>query len=733
MTKKIKKHYDEDNGDTGKFSSGEWKLHIFIEKPSDDYEIDTTRFKPGGDLSEITLGGVKFTATSINTTFIAYSAEFKVVDESLLPKFTNELSDATQYECYDDYFEVSGPGNITVSLDEGDKLPKGLTFDNGKVSGISLESGTFLFVVIAKNENGETPLATGIRVTPSTLTLTEFILEKESDFTVPVEGDAVTFPKDIKVKNTLTSGFEDYLDIKYKWEDTVNNNSYTSDDGDPEVNFTNGAWKFHISVYPPGTNSSFDTTEFETGGAYHTIELGGKEFTCSNAAANCIEYVCEMTPREKVLLKEFNLKKNYNFNKYEAGDEITFPNDIKVNSTDPSGNERYVTLKYEWRNESTEEYYSSDAGNPGVDFTEGTWTFRICASINDKFDGFDTTSFKNGGSLHTINLSGKEFACTKAEENSIQYESDFTVKKKQILKGVTLETSGKFKEPVRNAQITFPDNITLKATDSEDLKDLCTMFYEWHDTENDKFYDDNDPVSGIKFTDGIWTLHICITRPDEGTIDPASFQKGGSHYTINVGGVKFTCVTFNPDYIDYEADFLITNDISHSTLTNISDQIYTGKAINVKPTVKLSGLTLVKDKNYKITYKNNKNVGTATVTITGINDYTGKIVKTFKINPKGKSIKSLTAKKKALYVKWTKQATKMSKSRITGYQIQAATDNKFTKNKKSATVKGYKKTSTTLKKLKAKKKYYVRMRTYMKVSGKTYYSAWSKVKTKKTK
>jgi len=75
----------------------------------------------------------------------------------------------------------------------------------------------------------------------------------------------------------------------------------------------------------------------------------------------------------------------------------------------------------------------------------------------------------------------------------------------------------------------------------------------------------------------------------------------------------------------------------------------------------------------------------------------------------------------------------MSKSRITGYQIQLATNKMFTKNKKTETVKGYKKASKKVKKLKGKKKYYVKIRTYKTVGGKRYYSPWSKVKTVKTK
>lgn len=107
--------------------------------------------------------------------------------------------------------------------------------------------------------------------------------------------------------------------------------------------------------------------------------------------------------------------------------------------------------------------------------------------------------------------------------------------------------------------------------------------------------------------------------------------------------------------------------------------------------------------------------------------------KEFKIVPRGSSVKKLKSAKKAFTVKWAKQSAKMSISRITGYQIQRATNSKFTKSVKTVTVKGYKNTSKKIKKLKAKKTYYVRVRTYLKTGGKTYYSKWSKAKKVKTK
>ena len=95
--------------------------------------------------------------------------------------------------------------------------------------------------------------------------------------------------------------------------------------------------------------------------------------------------------------------------------------------------------------------------------------------------------------------------------------------------------------------------------------------------------------------------------------------------------------------------------------------------------------------------------------------------------PKSASIKKAKGKNKAIELTWGKVAS------VSGYEIQVATDKKFKKNKKTVTIKKQKTTKTTVKKLKAKKKYYVRVRTYKIVNGKKVYSSWSKVKSVKTK
>ncbi len=107
--------------------------------------------------------------------------------------------------------------------------------------------------------------------------------------------------------------------------------------------------------------------------------------------------------------------------------------------------------------------------------------------------------------------------------------------------------------------------------------------------------------------------------------------------------------------------------------------------------------------------------------------YEGKLSTTWKINPKGTNISSVSAAKKKLTVRWKKQ-----KKQTTGYEIQVATNKKFTKNVKTTTV-NKKKTSTSFQKLKTKKNYYVRIRTYKNTPKGTCYSDWSKVVKKKTK
>ena len=164
--------------------------------------------------------------------------------------------------------------------------------------------------------------------------------------------------------------------------------------------------------------------------------------------------------------------------------------------------------------------------------------------------------------------------------------------------------------------------------------------------------------------------------------------------------------------------------IKKCSITGISDKVYAAKAFKPAPVVKYQGKTLKKDTDYTVSYKDNKNVGTATVTITGKGKYGASINKTFKINPKPVALVSLTPGSKQLTVKWKKGAN------INGYEVQYSLKKSFASAKKVSINKAGT-VQTVLKKLTANKTYYVRVRTYKTVKGKKYYSTWSKAKSAK--
>ena len=173
-------------------------------------------------------------------------------------------------------------------------------------------------------------------------------------------------------------------------------------------------------------------------------------------------------------------------------------------------------------------------------------------------------------------------------------------------------------------------------------------------------------------------------------------------------------------------------------ITNVqmtkTDLVYNGKKQTPAITVTdRTGKVLKNGTDYKVTYpKNRKNVGVYTAKVTFKGNYTGTKSLTFRINPKATSLKKLKAQKKGFQVTWKKQT-----SQTTGYEVQYSTKKNFKKGTKTITVKKNSKTSATVSKLSAKKKYYVRIRTYktVKVNGKNtkLYSDWSSVKNVKTK
>ncbi len=149
---------------------------------------------------------------------------------------------------------------------------------------------------------------------------------------------------------------------------------------------------------------------------------------------------------------------------------------------------------------------------------------------------------------------------------------------------------------------------------------------------------------------------------------------------------------------------------------------YTGKSIKPEVVVFDSKDNYIWDDNYSVTYKNSKNIGTASATVTFKNNYKGSITLNYTIAPKSVSI---TNKQLSLQKKNKLKISLPRVSSISGYQIYIGEDQNYSK-KTSKTVKSSTKSITY--KIKYNKPYYIKVRTYKTVSGKKYYSDWSKTR-----
>ncbi|MCM1569574.1 MAG: fibronectin type III domain-containing protein [Roseburia sp.] len=198
------------------------------------------------------------------------------------------------------------------------------------------------------------------------------------------------------------------------------------------------------------------------------------------------------------------------------------------------------------------------------------------------------------------------------------------------------------------------------------------------------------------------------------TVKKATLKKDGKRTTVCTvcGNVKETTVIHR---------------IKSVTLKKTSYS-YDGKSKKPGITVKDAAGKIISSKNYKLSYdKGRKKIGIYKVKVTFKGDYSGTETLSFRIIPSTPKLSSVTAGSRKLTVKWKKG------SRATGYELQYSTSKDFSKGAQNVIIKSGNTVKKTISGLKAKKTYYVRVRSYKTVSGKKYYSGWSSVKKAVTK
>ena len=293
----------------------------------------------------------------------------------------------------------------------------------------------------------------------------------------------------------------------------------------------------------------------------------------------------------------------------------------------------------------------------------------------DERDAYKIETPKGSGlSQFSVTLSSKAFAPLGSNCTLILYNSEF--------------------EPYDGFK---PLTVSLNSTLNETI-------YLYEGTYYIAVVNDNSPIEYTFTTtfkpQGTFT---CVEHKGKlvNTVNPTCTQNGYNSYVCQICGAKYNEII--PAYghnavIDYEvAPTLVSSGLTRGSHCSICGAVITPQTVIPQ----ISAPT--------------QPIATPNATVKAVS------------KPKSAKFKKVKPAKKAVSVQWKKV------SGVKGYQIQVATDKKFKKNKKTVTVKKQKTTKVTIKKLKAKKKYYVRIRTYKTVKGKKIYFSWSKVKTIKTK
>lgn len=310
-------------------------------------------------------------------------------------------------------------------------------------------------------------------------------------------------------------------------------------------------------------------------------------------------------------------------------------------------------------------------------------------SIPDGITYIDDEAFSGCSSLSSISLS-----TSLKEISASAFSGCSSLTSSHIPSGVTQISGGAFENCSSLTNINIPSSVTY--IDSSAFAGCSSL--------KDVYYDGSqEQWSKIEIVDRnneslfSATIHYNSSGPDAGTVTKSAQSVMASDITKTYGAKTFS---------------LGAKSSGGTALSYlVSDPKVAAVDANGNVTIKGCGITDI----------------TITAAETSTYEMAQKIIK-LTVKPKTMAVSSVKSKKKkTATVKWKKDKS------ATGYMIECATDKKFKKNKVTVTVSKYKTVSTTVKKLKAGKKYYVRICAYAKSGSTKVQGDWSKAKTVKVK
>ena len=460
---------------------------------------------------------------------------------------------------------------------------------------------------------------------------------------------------------------------------------------------------------------------------YYYIEYSGR--TCEvpvTVKENNVKSISITLPRDLVVYASDTttepdengaVYEHYNIPNLEDGTVLTI--------TDKDGNDKAYTLQF--NEEDGERYFTAEDGDKihfyalGVSHNQALfpWTVGGTNTFTATYLGascsvpvtlvstdVESISFIKAKPIVLTEYEGGEWKYNDQGERFYEYRAELgavgdvlTIKYKN---GSTASYTVDF-DPIAEAA-------HLKASDGSelDVNEVDVFDNQWVEP----WLAGEDNFFTVKFHGVSYSVPVTVNHDYKTVVTKATLTKNGKSQKVCAacGDVESTTTIYFPK----------TFKLSATSYT------YDGKVKKPTVTVTDSKGKKISASNYTVTYSSNKAVGTATAKITFKGNYSGTKSLTFTINPKATSLKKVTAGKKSFTATWNKQATQ-----TTGYEIQYSLKSNFS-GAKTYNVKKNTTTKATVKSLKAKKKYYVRIRTYKTVGKKKYYSSWSKTITVKT-
>ena len=208
---------------------------------------------------------------------------------------------------------------------------------------------------------------------------------------------------------------------------------------------------------------------------------------------------------------------------------------------------------------------------------------------------------------------------------------------------------------------------------------------------------------------------------DSGKDYKASYQnnKNLGKATITIKGIGNYKGTKKVSYT------IVKRSVRSATCHYKKTRSYTGRWVKPNVTLKVGKVKLKKNRDYTLVYRNNLQIGKASVVIRGMGNFTGKKTITFKIVPQTPKIQKFKKNKKSFVITYS------SGKMVHGYRMEVSTASSFAAKKTQKYIlNGNRFEACGLK----KGTYYIRVKAYYSKKGKRYESGYTskrKIKIKK--